>query len=85
MQTRAWMDRAQPYAQIILTEQAQKRYGSLCSNMNTWHKNNVREKTWKSSKSLKSTTSRELLCMLVRVTTLITKINGIHPCKDGMA
>ena len=28
---------------------------------------------------------RELLCMLVLVTTKITKIHGIHPCKDGMA
>ena len=36
-------------------------------------------------KSLKSATSRELLCMLVLVTTEITKIHGIHPCKDGMA
>ena len=41
--------------------------------------------TQKNSKSLKSATSRELLCMLVPVTKLITKIHGIHPCKDGMA
>ena len=34
---------------------------------------------------LKSATSRSLVCMLVLVTTLITKIHGIHPCKDGMA
>ena len=32
---------------------------------------------------LKSATSRSLVCMLVLVTTLITKIHGIHPCKDG--
>ena len=35
--------------------------------------------------SLKTETSRGLVCMLVLVTTDITKINGIHPCKDGMA
>ena len=33
---------------------------------------------------LKSATSRSLVCMLVLVTTLITKIHGIHPWKDGM-
>ena len=71
--------------QNILTEHAQKRHGPLCSNMNTWHKNNIREMTWKNSKSLKSATSRELLCMLMLVTTKITKIHGVHPCKDGMA
>ena len=30
---------------------------------------------------LKSATSRCLVCMLVLVTTLITKIHGIHHCK----
>ena len=34
---------------------------------------------------LKTAISRSQLCMLVLVTTLITKIHGIHPCKDGMA
>ena len=34
---------------------------------------------------LKSATSRSLVCMLVLVTTLITQIHGIHPCKDNMA
>ena len=51
----------------------------------TWHKSIDMTKTWKISKSLKSATLRGLLCMLVLVTTLITKIHGIHPCKDGMA
>ena len=37
------------------------------------------------TKSLKSETLRSLLCMLVLVTTEITKINGIHHWKDGMA
>ena len=36
-------------------------------------------------KSLKSETSRSLVCMLVLVTIEITKIHGIHLCKDGMA
>ena len=34
---------------------------------------------------LKSATSRCLVYMLVLVTTLITKIHGIHPWKYGMA
>ena len=37
------------------------------------------------TKSLKSETLRSLVCMLVLVTTEITKIHGIHPWKDGMA
>ena len=37
------------------------------------------------SLSLKSETSRGLVCILVLVTTEITKIHGIHLCKDGMA
>ena len=35
--------------------------------------------------SLKSETLRGLVCMLVLVTTEITKIHGIHHWKDGMA
>ena len=34
---------------------------------------------------LKSAILRSLVCMLVLVTTLITKIHGKHLCKDGMA
>ena len=34
---------------------------------------------------LKSATSRCLVCMLVLVTTLITKVHGKHHWKDGMA
>ena len=37
------------------------------------------------TKSLKSETLRSLVCMLVLVTTEITKIHGIHHWKDGMA
>ena len=55
--------------------------------MNTWHKNINRKRTKLlcNIKSLKSATLCKLLCMLVLVTTKITKIHGIHPCKDGMA
>ena len=35
--------------------------------------------------SLKSETLRSLVCMLVLVTTEISKIHGIHLRKDGMA
>ena len=34
---------------------------------------------------MKSATLSKLLCMLVLVTTKITKIHGIHPFKDVMA
>ena len=37
------------------------------------------------TKSLKSEILRGLLCMLVLVTTKITKIHGLHHWKDGMA
>ena len=37
------------------------------------------------SKTLKSASLSKLLCMLVIVTTKITKIHGIHHWKDGMA
>ena len=37
------------------------------------------------NQSLKSETLRGLLCMLVLVTTEITKIHGLHHWKDGMA
>ena len=84
MQTKTWMDRAQQYLQNILTDHSQKRHGSLCINMNTWHKNINRAMTSNISKSLKSATTSKLLCMLVLVTTEITKIHGIHPCKDDM-
>ena len=43
------------------------------------------DKDLEKSLSLKSEILRGLLCMLVLVTTEITKIHGIHPCKDGMA
>ena len=33
---------------------------------------------------LKSATSRSLVCMVVLVTKLFTKIHGKHLCKDGM-
>ena len=85
MQTKKWMDRAKQYLQNILTNHAQKRHGSLGSNMNTWHKNIDRAMTLNISKSLKSTTLSKLLCMIVLVAKKITKIHGIHPCKDGMA
>ena len=37
------------------------------------------------NKSLKLETLRSLVCMLVLVTTEITKIHDIHHWKDGMA
>ena len=85
MKTGAWMDRAQPYDKIILNEDTQNKHGSLCSIMDTWHKNNSRQRLSQNPEILKSAISRELLCMLVLVTTKITKIHGIHPCEDGMA
>ena len=81
MQTKTWMDSAPQYYQNILTDHPQKRHGSLGNNKNIWHNNKNRTRTLRNSKSLKST----LLCMLVLVTTKITKIHGEHPCKDNMA
>ena len=43
------------------------------------------DKDLEKSLSLKSETLRSLLCMLVLVTTEITKIHGLHHWKDGMA
>ena len=43
------------------------------------------DKDLEKSLSLKSEILRGLLCMLVLVTTEITKIHGIHPWKYGMA
>ena len=53
--------------------------------MNIWHNDKIRTRTQRNSKSLKSASLSKLLCMLVLVTTKITKIHGIHPCKDDMA
>ena len=43
------------------------------------------DKDLEKSLSLKSETLRSLVCMLVLVTTEITKTHGIHPWKYGMA
>ena len=53
----------------------------------TWiHSNKITaDKDGKFTKSLKSEALRSLVCMPVLVTTEITKIHGIHLCKDGMA
>src|SRR4051812_22143976 len=76
---------AKPYSQNTLTDHAQKRHRSLGNNMNTWHKNNSRQGLGEITKSLKSATLCTLVCMLVLVTTKITKIHGIHPWKESMA
>ena len=53
----------------------------------TWiHGNKITAgKIQQNPKSLETETSRSLVWMLVLVTTYITKIHGIHLCKDGMA
>ena len=71
--------------QNILREHLQNMHGSLCSIKFTWQQNYSRLGLRENTKSLKSETLRSLVCMLVLVTTEITKIHGIHPCKDGMA
>ena len=61
---------------------------SIDLSVATWiHSNKITAVTdlEKTTKSLKSETLRSLVCMLVLVTTQITKIHGIHLCKDGMA
>ena len=79
------MDQLQQYLQNILTEHLQNMHGSLCSIEFTWQQNNSRQRLGEITKSLKSETLRSLVCMLVLVTTEITKIRGIHHWKDGMA
>ena len=85
LQTIAGMDQLQLQIQNILTEHLQNMHGSLCSIKFTWQQNNSRQGLREITKSLKSETLRSLVCMLVLVTTEITKIHGIHPWKDGMA
>ena len=79
------MDQLQQYLQNILTEHPQNKHGSLCSIKFTWQQNYSRLGLREITKSLKSEILRGLICMLVLVTTKITKIHGILPCKDGMA
>ena len=59
---------------------------SMDLTVDTWiHGNKITTETdGKITKSLKPETSRSLVCMLVLVTTEITKIHGINHCKDGM-
>ena len=79
------MDQLQQYLQNILHEHLQNMHGSLCSIKFTWQQNNSRQGLREITNSLKSETLRGLVCMLMLVTTEITKIHGIHPWKDGMA
>ena len=60
---------------------------SIDLSVATWiHSNKITAVTdCEITKSLKSETLRSLVCMLVLVTTEITKIHGIHLCKYGMA
>ena len=78
------MDRAQLYLQNILTEHHQR---SMDLSVDTWiYSNKITAVTdLEKLLSLKTETSRSLVCMLVLVTTEITQIQGIHLCKDGMA
>ena len=58
-------------------------YLSVASSL---HGNKITaDKDLEKSLSLKSEILRGLLCMLVLVTTEITKIHGPHQWKDGMA
>ena len=55
-------------------------------SVGTWiHDNKITAVKDSNILSLKMETSRSLVCMLVLVTTYITKIHGIHPCKEDMA
>ena len=79
------MDQLQQYIQNILTEHLQNMHGSLCSIKFTWQQNYSRQRLGEITKSLKSETLRSLVCMLVLVTTDITKRHVIHLCIHGMA
>ena len=61
---------------------------SMDHTVDTWiHSNKITadKDLEKNTKSLKSEPLRGLVCMVVLVTTEITKLHGIHPSKDGMA
>ena len=60
---------------------------SMDLSVDTWiHSNKITAVTdSKITKSLKSETLRSLVCMLVLVTTEITKIHGLYHWKYGMA
>ena len=79
------MDQLQKYLQNILTEHLQNMHGYLCSIKFTWQQNYSRQGLREFTESLKSETLRGLDCMLVLVTTEITKIHGINHWKDGMS
>ena len=79
------MDQLQLYLQNILTEHLQNMHGSLFSIKFTWQQNYSRQRLREITKFLKSELLRDLLCMLVLVTTKITKIHGLYHWKDGMA
>src|SRR3954463_10958324 len=70
------MDRENTQVQKTINDHAQIMHGSLRNNMNAWHKNNSSQGLSEITKSLKSATSRYLVCMLVLVTTSIKKIHG---------
>src|SRR3954462_12769652 len=79
------MDIANTQVQNFLTDHAQIMHRSPGNNMNTWHKNNSSQGLGEITKSRKSATSSDLVCMLVLVTTSITKIHGKILCKGNMA
>ena len=79
------MDQLQQYLQNILTEHLQNMHGSLCSIKFTWQQNYSRQGLGGITKFLKPETLRSLVCMLVLVTTEITKIHGLYHWKDDMA
>src|SRR3954464_13948574 len=79
------MDLENPKVQNTLTDHAQNLHRSLGNNMNTWHKNNSSQGLGEITKSLKSATSSDLVCMLVLVITSITKIHGKILWKGNMA
>ena len=65
------------------------KYPKICMDLSvasSLHGNKITaDKDLEKSLSLKSEILRGLLCMLVLVTTEITKIQGLHHWKDGMA
>src|SRR3954469_283684 len=79
------MDRSNTQAQNSLTDHAQIMHRSLRNNRNTWHKNNSSQGLSEITKSLKSATSGDLVCMLVLVTTSIAKIHENILWKANMA
>ena len=72
------MGRSIPHLHNTLTELPKNVHESTSSNKFTYHQNVTGKGLSKITKCLKTTTSHSLLCMLVLLTTELTKIQYVN-------